>query len=141
MILFDDVKIYLPKYLSAESEKKLFEELKVFPYNIDQCFYTDFLENEQSLFQGDGIRDMLVVDMKKRKIDKAPSLILSNTCDINPDNLRYFPANICYAPIIKLSKYEMLLREVLKNEDQKIMQRLDSICKQHDRRSMMPESV
>ena len=35
MINIEDIKIYLPKYLSAESNKELFDGLKDFPENID----------------------------------------------------------------------------------------------------------
>jgi len=131
MISFDDIKIYLPKYLSTKSEQNLFNELKNFPENIDQRFYSDYLDEKETLFQGDGLTALLVVDFQKQKIDKAPSIILSNTCDINPDNIRYFPANVCYAPIIRLSKYERLLREVLRIEDSKVIQHLATIKKQH----------
>ncbi len=35
MISVEDIQIYLPKYLSPDSEKSLFKELKQFPENID----------------------------------------------------------------------------------------------------------
>lgn len=36
MISIDEIKKYLPQYLSPESERQLFEELKRFPENIDK---------------------------------------------------------------------------------------------------------
>ena len=36
---FDDLKIYLPKFLSSESESALFEGLKDFPKNLDSRIY------------------------------------------------------------------------------------------------------
>ncbi len=57
-----DIRLFLPKYLSGESEGELFSSLKSFPDNIDSRLYTDFLRNEPVIFQGDGIRDLLVVN-------------------------------------------------------------------------------
>ncbi len=131
MISFGDLRIYLPKYLSAESEKELFQELRQFPGNVDQRFYTDYLEKEDTLFQGDGLSDLLIVDMTSGKADRAPALVLSNTCDVNPGNHRYIPANVCYAPILRLSKYEKLLSDVLKVESEKRRQHIETIRKQH----------
>ena len=35
MTSLEDFKVYLPKYLTPESEKALYEELKKFPNNVD----------------------------------------------------------------------------------------------------------
>lgn len=40
MITEDELKKYLPKYLSEENYKTLLAELKSFPYNIDGRMYT-----------------------------------------------------------------------------------------------------
>ena len=37
MITEDELKKYLPKYLSEENYKTLLAELKSFPYNIEGC--------------------------------------------------------------------------------------------------------
>lgn len=34
----EEVKTYLPKYLSAESEKELYDELRKFPEDIEKNF-------------------------------------------------------------------------------------------------------
>ena len=58
MIDFDEIKKYLPKYLSREATEKLFQDLKDFPENIHKKFYGNVLNNENDLFQGDGILDL-----------------------------------------------------------------------------------
>jgi hypothetical protein len=108
----DDIKIYLPKYLSAESEKELFNGLKDFPYNIDERLYTTYLKDKEIIFQGDGLNDMLVVNLPKSEIRPAPSIILSNTCDIDIQNIRNFPSQIVYTPIFNLEKYK---KSIIKN--------------------------
>ena len=44
MITEDELKKYLPKYLSEENYKTLLAELKSFPYNIDGRMYTSMLD-------------------------------------------------------------------------------------------------
>lgn len=115
----DDIKIYLPKYLSAESEKELFNGLKDFPSNLDERLYTTYLKDSNIIYQGDGIKDMLVVNLPETEIKPAPSIILSNTCDIDMQNKRNFPSQIVYAPIFNLEKYKKsLLNNSTKTQEQ-----------------------
>lgn len=106
MISFEEIKDYLPKYLTPESEKTLFEEVKRFPENIDSRLYTNYLKDENIIFQGDGIEGLLFVNFPDQRIGKVPAIILSNTCDIYPENVRLFRPNIIYSPIINLEKYK-----------------------------------
>jgi hypothetical protein len=61
--LLDDIKIYLPKYLSEEATVSLFRELASFPDNIDSRMYTIKLKDEQTIFQGDGLSELWVSDL------------------------------------------------------------------------------
>lgn len=116
---FDEIKLYLPKFLSSKSEKELFDGLKDFPNNLDSRLYTSALKNSTNIFQGDGIKNMLIVNLPESTIKEAKSIILSNTCDIDPENLRNFPAQIVYAPIFNLKKYkETLLKDSTKTKKQ-----------------------
>ena len=112
MISLEDIKIYLPQYLSQESQEDLFEDLKKFPANLDQRLYTTSLKNKPNLFQGDGLQELLFVNLPDREVRPAPGMILSNSCDIDPANERLFPNRIVYAPIFQIQKYQrMLVRE------------------------------
>jgi hypothetical protein len=111
MTAFEEIKDYLPRYLSETSIQKLFEELKSFPGNIDSRMYTSALENEPEVFQGDGIKDLLVFEPRDRNVRPAPCMIVSNTCDVSLENTRVFPIRATYAPIINLSKLEVVLRK------------------------------
>jgi hypothetical protein len=105
MIDFDEIKLYLPKYLSTESEQNLFENLKNFPSDIDSRMYSSLLFEEDVIYQGDGIDDLLIINLPDTKIKNSKALILSNTCDIDVNNKRIYPSSICYSPIINLHKY------------------------------------
>jgi len=76
MLLEDDIRAYLPRFLSAESDKEFFESLKQFPDNIDCRIYTDRLLSEELLFQGDGLRDLLVINLPDKNLMPAPGMIL-----------------------------------------------------------------
>jgi hypothetical protein len=99
----------IPKYLTPETTKELIESLSAFPENIDKRFYSSANINPELLCQGDGIDDLLVVEVPSLRTKRSPCMILSNTCDIDPLNERLFSTNIIYTPIIKLEAYRNLL--------------------------------
>lgn len=109
MISTEDIARYLPKYLSDDTQAKLFADLSSFPNNIDQRFYTTIPEGDNVIFQGDGLRELLVINLPDERIQPVPCMILSNTCDIDPSNKHMLDANIIYAPIVALHKYRSLL--------------------------------
>jgi hypothetical protein len=100
---------HLPQYLSYDARARLFDSLNQFPDNIDYRLYTQFLENENTVFQGDGIEDVLFVLLPSKDYQVTNVIILSNSCDINPENKRYLELNVTYSPIINLKKYIDLL--------------------------------
>jgi len=117
MISLEEIKFYLPKFLTPENQKTLFEELGSFPKNIDSRMYTERLRSEKVVFQGDGIRDLLVLNLPDITAQEAKCMIFSNTCDVDTGNKRgFFTPRIVYAPILSLSKYRsMLVRRRLKS--------------------------
>ena len=129
-MIFDDVKVYLPKFLSDENERNLYLSLKDFPDNIDNRFYTEALHDNNIIYQGDGIKNLLVVNMQDKSFKEVPCMVFSNTCDINIENIRNFTSQIVYAPIFNLSKY---YEQILKNsqKDKKdILAHIEAIKKQ-----------
>ena len=117
MISLEEIKKYLPQYLSAVSQEELFEELKDFPGNIDQRFYSNRLIDHDLIYQGDGIDGLMVSNFPSNEIGYLPAIVISNTCDINPNNPRYFPSRITYAPIFQIEKYkQMLIQEFVETD-------------------------
>lgn len=130
MISTEELEKFLPKYLSPETEELLFAQLKQFPENIDGKFYSIKLRKENVLYQGDGLRELLIINLPEKIEGYVPSIILSNTCDINPENKRLFASRIVYAPIFNLGKYKnKLMQEGIKTEEN-IEGHIDSIRKQ-----------
>lgn len=106
---FDDFKLYLPKYLSPEAQANLFDDLKDFPENLKRL-YTGVLASEGDIFQGDGLREVLIVNLPDPSVGTGPAMVVSNTCDTSFANARLISPKFAYCPIVKLSKYIAQLR-------------------------------
>ena len=108
----DDIRVYLPKYLSSENYEQLVSELRSFPTNIDKRMFTSGLERN-IIYQGDGLRDMPVVNVEDLGlgVKYRPYMVVSNTCDMDLANIRLFPTTILYTPILQLSKYIHILEK------------------------------
>jgi len=57
------------------------------------------------------VRDILFVELPSQKSKHVNAMVLSNTCDINPEHERFLPHNVMYSPIINLDRYRRLLAE------------------------------
>lgn len=111
MIPLDDIRIYLPKYLSKISEDDLFEDLTQFEQaSGNRNYYTRYRHPDLSVIcQGDGINDLLLINLPSSKIQPGPGMIVSNTCDVDIHNKRLRTTSACYCPIFRLSKYKAAL--------------------------------
>ncbi len=129
----DDIKLYLPKYLSEASFSDLLKELKSFPKNMDKRFYSEYLKKNPTLFQGDGIaKGLPILNLPSTDIrENVPVIVLSNTCDIDAENKReYFSPRISYAPILRLEKYKEAITAKASKDRDKIIAHINSIKNQ-----------
>lgn len=112
MDVVDNIKLYLPQYLSDSEKTRLKEELSKFPMDgtIDTV-YTSSLKDAEYLLQGDGINNVPYLSFPNTTINNVPVLLLSNTCDMSTENKRMNECRIMYSPILKLEKYEELLKK------------------------------
>ena len=106
----DDLEKYLPKYLSSDSVKSLIDEIKMFPDNIDSRFYINS-NSFTDILQGDGLDELLIFNLPNPEQKLGPGIIISNSCDINPDNEKVYCSRVMYAPITSVKKYKALLEE------------------------------
>ncbi len=126
MTSIEEIKKYLPQYLSDSATVSLFEELKQFPSNIDQRIYTERLKGKSVIFQGDGLIGLLYVNLPDTTAKPLLGMIFSNTCDIDPQNNRLFDARISFAPVFNLNKYKNALIEKYVNSKKKTIQAINS---------------
>ena len=129
MTNLDDFRLYLPKYLSPDAEQDLFEDLKNFPQNPKQ-FYTNYRQNDPVVYQGDGIKDLLIINLPKPEIRPSNAMVISNTCDINLENKRPIDSRVCYTPIFNLRKYRDVLLEKWSSDTTKVENHINCIRRQ-----------
>ena len=108
MKLPDDIKDFLPRYLTEESTQVLLQQIDDYAKEgTTNKVYAYPLSNDETIFQY-----KLNEDGKGSAATKyAPCIILSNTCDISFDNTRKRPINVCYAPLIELDRFYNALKE------------------------------
>lgn len=103
--------LYLPQYLSDKEQSRLREELSQFPMDgTKDTIYTSALQDADYLLQGDGIGMVPYLNFPDLTIKEVPVLLMSNTCDMSTENKRMNDSRIMYSPIIRLDKYEQLLK-------------------------------
>lgn len=109
----DQISTSLPYYLTAEDRAVLIKELEsisvggsgnYFLSNYDSQFANDVL-------QGDGWQgfDIYLFESDARRTVRG--IVLSNSCDIDPSNQRDQMPRVVFAPIVKLSNFESVLKK------------------------------
>lgn len=104
----DSIQTYIPYYLTQEQKEGLAKALATFPHIID--YYLNGYESE--MLQGDAWAGLEIIRFEDGARNRIKGIVLSNTCDIAPENRRDFPRKIIFAPIIRLSNYA---KSLLKN--------------------------
>ncbi len=130
MVELDNLRIYLPKYLSPDTENKLVADLSDFPDNIDKRMY-GFIGKEQDIvYQGDTLKKLPCVYLPSTTVKKLDSIVLSNTCDVDVKNIRKFPSNLLYSPIFSLKKYRDILLKKSEDSEESVNSHISDIKRQ-----------
>jgi len=126
----EDIKLYLPKYLSTESSSAIIEALQDFPKIPPDRFYTQAHKDSPTIFQGDGLNELIIIDLPNTAIKSGKGIVLSNTCDISQENRRWIQARLLYATILDLAVYTTFLKDK-GIEDTRISNHVQSIKDQY----------
>jgi hypothetical protein len=113
----EDIRQFLPTFLSQGSESAFLDEIKNFlkkPEN--NSFYTNALRTQPFIFQGDSLENLKIFNLPDTSSVLGKGIIFSNSCDINPENNRLFDSSLCYAPIFSLPAYLEALRKKFSEE-------------------------
>ena len=102
----------IPHYLAAEDQRILVDELKTISNGgtADYFLSTHRDSFQEDMLQGDGWRGFQLVMLQTGRQHSVQGLVLSNSCDVDPANPRTIPARVTFAPLVKLSSYEQLLK-------------------------------
>jgi hypothetical protein len=108
--IFENIDVFLPKYLSDTSKDALKRDLEAFPSDGTKAsIYTSMLKNADYLLQGDGVANVPMIMFPNTEVKTAPVMLFTNTCDLSLENKRIYPSRIVYAPILKLESYKQML--------------------------------
>lgn len=124
----EDIEKYLPKYLSPENQKELYEQLKDFPNNISKIYGADFTF-KTGILQSDVISGIPFFNLPDINSKISKVMVISNSCDIDPANNRPTPPKVSYIPLISLEKFIQLLKSK-DIADERIRGIVESIKKQ-----------
>ncbi|NOQ30353.1 MAG: hypothetical protein GQ570_04425 [Helicobacteraceae bacterium] len=104
----EDIEKYLPKYLSPENQKELYEQLKDFPNNINKIYGSNFTF-DIGILQSDIVMEIPFFNLPDISSKNAKVMVVSNSCDIDPKNDRPTLPKVSYVPLISLDKFIQLL--------------------------------
>jgi len=124
----ESLRDQIPYYLTKEQKDGCLRALRDFPDNINYYLYLDSYKNDW--LQGDGWTKLQFRRFETGEVESVLGIVISNSCDISPDNKRDFPANITFAPLIPLATYVRLLETTGINLSQ-IQNKVISIKNQH----------
>ncbi|MCY4265712.1 MAG: hypothetical protein OXE78_12790 [Gammaproteobacteria bacterium] len=127
----ESLQKHIPSYLTEEDQKVLFRELKALSSggNADYILNPRNDSFRNAALQGDGWRGFQLFEFETGKKRSVRGLVLSNSCDIDPENFRDLPTRIIFAPLVNLNKYKNMLEN--SGLDSKIIeQKINSIIAQ-----------
>jgi hypothetical protein len=108
MALTDEtIRTYLPYYLTTEAKRGIINELNKFHLGGMQYFLLHGFQQE--MLQGDGWTRFQVRNFATGEQLPINGVVLSNTCDVAPDNQRDLPTSITFAPLVPVEAYIGLL--------------------------------
>jgi len=125
---YEEIEKYLPKYLSAQKQKDLYEQLRDFPHNVHKIYGRD-TSFKEGILQSDIVKAIPFYNLPDTNHKNTTVMVVSNSCDIDPANKRPTTPKISYVPIIRLNKFV----ELLKNnsiDEKRIQSTVESIKKQ-----------
>lgn len=111
-ISVDSLHDQIPYYLTRDQKEGLLKALKDFPRNTPYYLTGQYKEEyQEKLLQGDGWTKLKIFNFYTGEKASINGIVLSNTCDVTPENARELPVNIVFAPIVLLSAYSAALEK------------------------------
>jgi hypothetical protein len=97
----------IPYYLTQPQKQALAAAISEFvstaqakPFTV-----TGFAEE---LLQGDGWKGLQLFEFESGERRHVRGMIISNSCDIDPQNVRDYPPNLTFVPIVRLDKIKQI---------------------------------
>lgn len=103
----ESIRDQIPFYLTKEQQEGLVKALADFPAGMN--YYTN--KHETDLLQGDCWTSLHLFRFETGERKAVRGIILSNSCDVAPENQRDTPVRLLFAPIISLNAFVSLLEK------------------------------
>ncbi len=126
-ISLQSIQDYLPYYLTDEDKKAIAHALDTFPAGF-QYYCSGY---EHATLQGDGWYGFQVFNFFSGEKAGVYGIVLSNSCDISPENSRNTPIKITFAPLMRLASFKRALHAA-GVADQVIESKMASIRRQEN---------
>jgi hypothetical protein len=109
----ETLKKHIPLYLSAEDQRVLIAELDAISRGGEAEYVLSRAHDEfgSQMLQGDGWQGFIIFSFDTGEKRSIPGLVLSNSCDLDPDNPRDLPTKVIFAPLARLASYVKFLEE------------------------------
>jgi hypothetical protein len=114
-ITTDTIRDHLPYYLTEQAKTGVLRELEHF--HLGEMQYYLLNRYQEEMLQGDGWQRLQLRNFDTGEKIFINGTVLSNTCDITPDNRRDFPIKIIFAPLISLATYVAMLQRAEVRQD------------------------
>ena len=107
----DTLKDQIPHYLTAEDQQKLIKELKAISSGVGGEYVLSRSRDRfaDQMLQGDGWQGFELYSFENSEVLVVPGVVLSNSCDVAPENPRDVATRVTFAPLAKLATFEHLL--------------------------------
>jgi len=105
----DVLRQQIPYYLTAPpDQRKFLKELKSLGDGAKSGYFISPQSDPylDEMLQGDGWRNFQIFLFEAMRQRSVRGIVLSNTCDISPENKRDLPPKVIFAPIVKLSQIQ-----------------------------------
>lgn len=110
----DTLRQQIPFYLTADpKQKELIKGLKALSEGANEGYFlaTEEDPHANDMLQGDGWRGFQVFSFASGHRNMARGIVLSNSCDVSPENERVLPPKVTFAPVVKLSSIKVRFEE------------------------------
>lgn len=105
--ILEDFQRQLPPFLTVASKEAILKGLQDFPEKFDPYLKS---VNDDSVEQGDVFSDVPLYFYEADQKKATLAIVLSNACDIAPENKRNFPVSAVVAQMLRLDRYLDRLR-------------------------------
>lgn len=102
----------IPHYLTGRAQVEFLDNLKSITRGVMQGYFLPIGRDPftAEVLQGDGWTGLQVYSFVSKAEQTLRGVILSNSCDIDPENPRALPSRLIFAPLIRLTKLEEAFR-------------------------------